>query len=94
MIGGGEIGTGDMVFVGMIGFGRGRSDDDGVGTFGRHIDNTIKRTWRTDPIWAVRDGRKKSLYVIYSLGVLHHVASYVVEIALKNLRDALTSLKD
>ena len=43
LIGGREIGTGDLVFLGMIGFGRGRSDYDGMGTFGRHIGNRGKR---------------------------------------------------
>jgi hypothetical protein len=38
-----KIGTGDMVFFGMIGFGRGRSDYDGMGTFGRHIGYPEKR---------------------------------------------------
>ena len=87
LIGGREIGTGDLVFLR-------RSNDNGMGTFGRHIDNTIKRSWRKDRIRAVRDGRKKCLYVITPLVYCINVASYVVDIALKNLRDALTSLKD
>jgi hypothetical protein len=72
MIGGREIGTGDLVFLRRIGFCRCRSDYNSmVTTFGRHIDNTIKRTWKSDPIWLVRNGRKKSLYVFTPL-VLRH----------------------
>jgi hypothetical protein len=42
-IGGREIGTGDLVFLGMIGFCGGRRDYDGsMGTFGWHIGNTVK----------------------------------------------------
>jgi hypothetical protein len=44
LIGRRKIGTGDLVFVGKNRFGGGRSDYDGMGTFGRHIGNRGKRT--------------------------------------------------
>jgi hypothetical protein len=42
LISGREIGTGDMVFVRILGFGRGRSDYDSMGTLSRHIGYTGK----------------------------------------------------
>ena len=59
------------MFLGMIGFWGRRSDDDGMGTLGRHIGNIVKRSWKGDLISSVRKGRgggggKMSLYAFTS----------------------------
>jgi hypothetical protein len=92
LISGREIGTGDLVFLRKIVFCRGRSDYDGMGTFGWHIGNTVEQTWKADLISSKYEGAEDVFICFYLRGVLRVVASYAVDIGLKN-REGLTSLK-